>query len=336
MKAGKADTPYKRSTSKFDPFSATLGDYNSIMGNTGGDLRAEFDWRAAHAVWYESPVWNGFQATVMVSPGQNTARDNSDFALGDFNCPGTSARGSGSGFPLTSAPEGCTDGSYGNLYSALLAYNRGPFTAVAAYEMHEGTNRTGDEAITPLSNGGVLIVPPGAVGIANEWAAKLGAGYGFNDGIGKLQLYGIYEILRREHTVADFNERSRDGYFVSATQSVGAWDVSASWAHANASPGSPGTGVFNTYTVTPPAGSADFALNSVDSSADQYAAGVKYHFSPFASWYLVGSFLRNGPGAHYCLGASGHGYAVCGRDANNNVVAGNKAKAVTTGLTFDF
>jgi predicted porin len=101
IKAGKADTPYKKSTAKFDPFSATLADYNSIMGNTGGDLRAEFDWRAAHAVWYESPIWNGFQATLMASPGQNTARDNSDFALGDFNCPATSSRGSGSGFPLT-------------------------------------------------------------------------------------------------------------------------------------------------------------------------------------------------------------------------------------------
>ncbi|MCC8958677.1 porin [Bradyrhizobium sp. Pear77] len=336
IKAGKSDTPYKKATSKFDPFSATLGDYNSIMGNTGGDLRAEFDWRAAHALWYESPVWNGFQTTLMISPGQNTAKDNSDFALGDFNCPATSARGSGSGFPLTAAPEGCTDGSYGNLYSASLTYNQGPFTAVAAYEMHEGTNRTGDEAVTPLSNGGVLIVPPGSVGIANEWAAKIGAGYRLDDGIGKLQLYGIYEVMRRENTVADFNERSRDGYFFSATQSVGAWDVSASWAHANASPGSPGTGVLNNYTVTPAPGSADFALNTLDSSADQYAAGIKYHFSPFATWYLVGSYLRNGPGAHYCLGVSGHGYGVCGRDANNNVVAGNKASAVTTGMTFDF
>ncbi len=119
IKAGKSDTPYKRATSKFDPFSATLGDYNSIMGNTGGDLRAEFDWRAAHAIWYESPVWNGFQAAAMVSPGQNTALDNSNYAYGDFNCPATSSRGSGSGFPLTSAPEGCTDGSYGNLYSVV-------------------------------------------------------------------------------------------------------------------------------------------------------------------------------------------------------------------------
>ena len=89
-------------------------------------------------------------------------------------------------------------------------------------------------------------------------------------------------------------------------------------------------------TVTPPAGAADFALNTVDSSDDQYAVGVKSHFSPFVSWYMVGSYLRNGPGAHYCLGVSGHGYGVCGRDANNNVVAGNKAEAVTTGMTFDF
>ncbi|MDH6258517.1 porin [Bradyrhizobium sp. BR13661] len=341
IKAGKADTPYKKATAKFDPFSATLGDYNSIMGNTGGDLRAEFDWRAAHAIWYESPVWNGFQATFMISPGQNTAKDNSDFALGDFNCPATSARGSGSGFPLTSAPEGCNDGSYGNLYSASLTYNQGGFTGVAAYELHEGTNRTGDEAVTPLSNGGVLVVPPGSVGIANEWAAKVGAGYKFNDVIGSLQLYGIYEIMRRQNTVAAFNERSRDGYFLSATQTIDKWDVNASWAHANASPGSPGTGVLNAYPVagvpvSAPAGAADFALNTVDSSADQYALGVKYHFSPFVSWYLVGSYLRNGPGAHYCLGVSGHGYGVCGRDANNNVVAGNKAEAVTTGMTFDF
>ena len=336
IKAGKADTPYKKSTAKFDPFASTLGDYNSIMGNTGGDLRAEFDWRAPHAVWYESPVWNGFQASAMASPGQNTAKDNSDFALGDFNCPGTSSRGSGSGFPLTSAPEGCTDGSYGNLYSVALTYNQAGFTAIGAYELHEGVNRTGDEAVTALSNGTTLDVPPGNVGIANEWAAKVGAGYRFNDGIGSLQVYGIYEVMRREHTVAIFNERSRDGYFVSATQTVGQWDVSGSWAHANASPGSPGTGVLNNYTVTPAAGTADFALNTLDSSADQYAMGVKYHFSPFVSWYLVGSYLRNGPGAHYCLGVSGHGFGVCGRDANNNVVAGDKAKAVTTGMTFDF
>ncbi len=340
IKAGKADSPYKRSTAKFDPFSATLGDYNSIMGNTGGDLRAEFDWRMPHAIWYESPDWYGLQLSLMVSPGQNPARDNSDFAFGDFNCPGTSARGSGSGFPgpggALGPAGGCTDGSYGNAYSASLTYNRGPFTAIAAYELHEHVNRTGDEGVVPLSSGAVLTVPVNAVGVNNEWAAKVGAGYKFDDGIGTLQIYGIYEWMRRENTIAMFNERSRDGYFLSATQTVGQWDVSASWAHANASPGSPGTGIFNTYTVAPPAGAADFALNTLDSSADQYAIGAKYHFNKWVSWYTVGSLLRNGPGAHYCLGPSGHGYGVCGRDANNNVVAGDQIKAVSTGMTLDF
>ena len=61
IKAGKADTPYKKATAAFDPFANTVADYNSMMGNTGGDNRAEFDWRMNHAVWYKSPIWKGFQ-----------------------------------------------------------------------------------------------------------------------------------------------------------------------------------------------------------------------------------------------------------------------------------
>src|SRR3984893_11835842 len=61
VKAGKTDTPYKKATAAMDPFTRTLGDYNSIMGNTGGDNRAEFDWRMNHAIWYESPIVSGFQ-----------------------------------------------------------------------------------------------------------------------------------------------------------------------------------------------------------------------------------------------------------------------------------
>src|SRR6202795_1713815 len=102
IKAGKSDTPYKKSTAAMDPFSRTLGDYNSIMGNTGGDNRAEFDWRMNHAVWYESPIYNGFQFSALASPGQNYAKDNSDYAYGDmFQCNGASARGGGSTFPNT-------------------------------------------------------------------------------------------------------------------------------------------------------------------------------------------------------------------------------------------
>src|SRR5712691_1262097 len=55
LKLGKTDAPYKLPTARMDPFSASVGDYNSIMGNSGGDNRAEFDTRLSHAVWYESP-----------------------------------------------------------------------------------------------------------------------------------------------------------------------------------------------------------------------------------------------------------------------------------------
>jgi len=103
VKAGKTDTPYKKATAAMDPFSRTLGDYNSIMGNTGGDNRAEFDFRVAHAIWYESPIFNGFQFSALISPGQNFAKDNSDLAYGDlFQCTGSAARATGSNFPNSS------------------------------------------------------------------------------------------------------------------------------------------------------------------------------------------------------------------------------------------
>jgi len=71
IKLGKTDTPYKTATARLDPFASTPGDYNAIMGNSGGDNRTEFDFRAPHAVWYESPNIQGVHANVLVSPGQN-------------------------------------------------------------------------------------------------------------------------------------------------------------------------------------------------------------------------------------------------------------------------
>ena len=71
-------------------------------------------------------------------------------------------------------------------------------------------------------------------------------------------------------------------------------------------------------------------------SASQYAIGARYYFNNWASWYVVGSQLNQGPGAHYCLGASGHGYQVCSRDAANDTIGGATIKAATTGMTFNF
>jgi predicted porin len=367
VKAGKTDTPYKKATSAMDPFTRTLGDYNSIMGNTGGDNRAEFDWRINHAIWYESPILQGFQFSALISPGQNYAKDNSDWSYGDyFQCNGASTRGSGSNFPGTNGSvlsganvggNGCTDGSYGNAYSAALNYKNGPFTAIAAYELHEQVNRHGDDGLQTLLGGsgtvlpgsGPVILPDGSqvfTGVHNEWAAKVGGGYRVNDGIGDLQLNAFYEWIRREVTPMEqpFNERSRDGVFASLTQYIGKqWSVSASYAHAFKTPGNPTCLSLNNVNAAvgcvspgPIVQVGQFQANAFDDSASQYAIGARYYFNDWASWYVVGSYLTQGPGAHYCLGASGHGYQVCSRDANNDTIGGATIKAATTGMTFNF
>jgi predicted porin len=361
VKAGKTDTPYKKATAAMDPFTRTLGDYNSIMGNTGGDNRAEFDWRMPHAIWYESPIFNGFQFSALLSPGQNFAQDNSDYAYGDyFQCTGSSARASGSNFPGSSGAvpgliggNGCTDGSYGNAYSAAATYKNGPFTAIAAYELHEQVNRHGDDGLQPqllapvFLPGGPL-APDGTqvfTGVHNEWAAKVGGGYRFKDFLGDLQLNAFYEWMRREVTPLEqpFNERSRDGVFASLTQYVGKWALSASYAHAFATPGNPTCLSLNNVNAGvacvapgPIIQIGQYQANAFDDSASQYAIGARYYFNDWASWYVVGSQINQGPGAHYCLGASGHGYQVCSRDAQNDTIGGATIKAATTGMTFNF
>ncbi len=358
IKAGKSDTPYKKSTAAMDPFSRTLGDYNSIMGNTGGDNRAEFDWRMNHSIWYESPIFNGFQFSALISPGQNYAKDNSDYSYGDaFQCNGASARGSGSNFPGTGGAangniggHGCTDGSFGNAYSAALNYKNGPFTALAAFELHEQVNRRGDDNTQIDATNfapGAIVLPDGSTvmtGVHNEWAAKVGAGYRFNDGLGDVQLNAFYEWIRREVTAIEqpFNERSRDAVFASATQFIGKWALSASYAHAFKSPGNPTCLSFNNVNAgvacgtpgTVPVG--QYQANLFSNDASQYAIGARYYFNDWASWYIVGSQINQGPGAHYCLGASGHGYQVCSRDAANDTIGGATIRAATTGMTFNF
>ena len=345
VKAGKSDTPYKKSTAAMDPFANTLGDYNSIMGNTGGDNRAEFDWRMNHAIWYESPIVNGFQFSALASPGQNYAKDNSDYSYGDqFQCNGAGARGSGSNFPGTGGAvagniggNGCTDGSYGNAYSAALTYKNGPFTAIAAYELHEGVNRHGDDGLEPGLIAPVFLADGSQVftGVHNEWAAKVGGGYRVNDGLGDLQLNAYYEWIRRDVTAAEqpFNERSRDAVFASATQYIGKWSISGSYAHAFKSPGNPAMLSVNDPVLAP---AATLQGNLFDNSASMYALGARYRFNQWASWYVVASQINQGPGAHYCLGPSGHGYQVCSRDAANDTIGGATIRAATTGLTFDF
>ena len=157
IKLGREDAPYKRTVSRLDPFLNSIGDNRSIMGNSGGDNRAEFKTRLSHAIWYETPTIHGFWGSILFSPGQNRAEDNIITARAEPNCSG------GNDPP-------CNDGSWGNVYSMAVTYTHGPLYLITAYEHHAKVNRTGDEGGSAVAG----VPPPGSVGIADESGFEIG------------------------------------------------------------------------------------------------------------------------------------------------------------------
>jgi hypothetical protein len=307
IKLGKTDAPYKTSTARMDPFDRTLGDYNAIIGNSGGDNRAEFDTRLAHAVWYESPNFYGFNVALLWAPGQNRGYNNDVYARGETNCTGGN---NGT----------CNDGGYGNAFSGSLTYTNGPLYIVGAAELHQGVNRLGDEAAD--SNG---IVP--ITGVHDEYALKAGIQY-------RLALTGttfnfLYEYLRRSGAVSDFDERTRSlATWVAITQELGSPSnvVNLGWAHAGKTPGSPW------YTDR----SGNNLSGHVRNSANMWSIGFKHYFNNNTNIYLVGTQMLNTKGAHYDLGASGHGTVVDDKDGYGNTASGTRISAITAGMQFKF
>jgi predicted porin len=307
---GKSDTPYKRATAMMDPFASSVGDYNSIMGNTGGDLRAEFDARLPHSIFYDSPKLHGFSVNALFSPGQkfdNLANsDKYAFAQGEKVCAGATPGSSGS-LPDSQAPgaaagsaTNCNDGAFKNAYSIALNYESGPLLGTVSYERHQSTDRTGD-------TGGVT---------SDESAAKIGVSYNF----GSNRLSGIYEKFYRNGGIdPTVNERARNGYYVSDVQQLGnGMDLMGAWAHAAQTPGGP-----------------DFG--TVDDKANMYALGLKYHYDKQLALYLVGAILKEGAGAHYAIGAGGHGTAIASpRDDTGATIPGQTIKALSVGMQYAF
>src|SRR5438105_12446191 len=312
LKLGKNDTPYKTVTAGFDFLADTPGDYNSIMGNTGGDNRTEFDARMQHAIWYESPNVQGFRLNALWSPGQNRFEDNFGYAIGENVCAGGNA-----------GP--CSDGSFGDAYGASLEWHGLGFKLIGAYEMHRKTNRTGDAGQTTPAGTSV-------VGTANEYAWKLGAKYTFAPT--GTTVTGIFEEMRR-NDVSAFNERQRDGYYLSALQKIGPNDeVMGGWAHAANTPGDPGAGV-------------------VDNTADMLAVGVRHWFNPKTTIILSYAHMRNSSAAHFALGPGGHGVTWDCKDGTGPSTAsagpgigligngtgcftGTSPQAFSLGMTYDF
>ena len=110
-----------------DSFYGEIGDYQAIMGNTGGDNRIEFGTRLGHSIWYESPNWGGFNVNILFSPGQNRASNSDNLAAGESDCTGGNIPGSGGINPVN-----CSDGSFSNAVSVSTSYSKGPLYLAAA------------------------------------------------------------------------------------------------------------------------------------------------------------------------------------------------------------
>jgi predicted porin len=252
---------------------------------------------------------SGFRVNALYAPGQNRSNDNSIVASGEPNCTGGNTptllnAGAGS---LTSTVGSCTDGSFGNAFSIAGLYEAGPMYLIAAYETHNKVNRTGDEA------------PPfpaaGAVGVVNENAFKAGIQYALPT---NTTVNFIVERMTRNAPDSRANERQRSGFWLAATQKVSAKDdVNFGLAHAGKTPGDPNVG-------------------PVDNAANMLTLGYKHHFDRQTNWYAVFAQQDNKPGAHYDLGASGHGITTDCHDANGNCFPGTKLKGISVGMQYNF
>jgi predicted porin len=326
IKIGKTDAPYKTSTGRMDPFANTPGDYNAIIGNSGGDNRAEFDTRMAHSIWYESPNMGGLTFGVLASPSQNRSTNSGLYAQGEPDCTGGNSTAGLNG--NAGQPNSCADGSFGNAYSAAVVYNAGPLYATAGVELHKHVNRIGDEIV------------PGTIGVRDERAYKVGVQYAFPT---NTTVNFIFEKLKRDALTPDLDERSHNATWFAVTQRLGPLDdLNFGWARAGKTPGQPEAGVQDHLGNDNPPGKSD-------NGANLYSFGYKHRFQDNrATAYLTISRLKNDYWAHYSLGAGGHGLptrnytgdkfiggcqdgGVCGPP-----FTGNTAEAVSLGMTYDF
>jgi|SRR5215469_5038054 len=138
VKFGEMYTPYKTSTDRLNPFAGMLGNYSVVMGNTGGDNRIEFGTRMDHVIRYESPNFSGFSFDASYSFGQNPDPYNNITPLGSPDCAGSNSPGSGN------LLINCDDGGFNYSYGGDLKFEFGGLYLVAAYELHNGVNRSSD------------------------------------------------------------------------------------------------------------------------------------------------------------------------------------------------
>ena len=98
VRFGELYLPYKTSTDRLNPFGTGLGNYATIIGNTGGDNRVEFGSRPDDVVSYASPTWGGFSFEAAYVFGQQLDPNSDLYPLGSSDCAGGNNQGCGNLF----------------------------------------------------------------------------------------------------------------------------------------------------------------------------------------------------------------------------------------------
>jgi len=376
LRFGEMYTPYKTSTDRLNPFAGMLGNYSTIMGNTGGDNRIEFGTRQDHVIAYLSPSFSGFSFDASYGFGQNVDPYNTTLPLGSHDCAGANSPGSGNLFL------NCDDGAWSYTYGGDIKFETGGLYLVAAYELHGKVNRSSDgigsnnpyygalapcttvalvEANVPLPlnpNASPLLdcgtylayaneYPlPAAAGTApfnpyydsaDEWAAKIGGQYRFQFGLTVSYLWEKTE--RKLSPQMEFqDERTRPN---------------AQWAALEYEFPSGADRVAIGYAhagATPgdPGGQHNYNPNLVgQNTANMYTFAYWHKFDKQLTWYFNWAQTINDGNAHYDIGAGSHGIKTDCHDATHTPFidyssagpttwGGCHAQGFSTGLNFKF
>ena len=352
IRFGEMYTPYKTSTDRLNPFTGMLGNYSTIIGNSGGDNRIEFGTRQDHVIVYMSPNLGGFSFDASYGFAQNVDPYNETVPLGSSDCAGGNNPGSGNLFL------NCDDGGWSYTYGGDLKFETGGLYLVAAYELHGKVNRASDgigannpyygalpgagNGCTSPNNSPLLDCAdflayaseyPEAGSPAftspaysafydsvNEYAAKVGGQYSFQFG---LTISYLWEKLKRElGPELEFqDERTRPNAQWLAIEydfPSQADRIAIGWAHAGATPGDPG-------------GQHNYNPNLVgQNEANMYTAAFWHKFDKQLSAYVNWALTANDGNAHYDIGAGSHGIKTDCHDATHTTFVDYSSAGPTT------
>jgi predicted porin len=169
---------------KYDPFN------NGTVGNMT-QLTLQVD-RADNAVAYISPSWNGLTATLAYSTNINGTEGSRNLNVQPGGAPGSLCPSS---LALNQFGH-CFGGNDGDnkLYTVMLAYDNGPLSLTADYEVIKTTGFNGNKL----------------------WVATFGAAYDF----GVVKVSGLYDILKSDDFSAG-NGIETKSWFLAAKAPIG-------------------------------------------------------------------------------------------------------------------